>query len=1524
MRKLINPMKSILSALCILFSIQASAVNYFWVGGTGNWSDYANHWAVTSGGSIFHTTIPTLYDNVIFDASSFTADSQVVTLDGTFIYCNNMDWSNVQHAVELQANGGLSSIYPLNVFGSLILSPNLYEFNGAIKFSGITPGAIINTAGVAIDDFVLFDGSGSWDLVSDLECEYVTFTSGSFNSNNHTIRAYNIIANSASNPVVNMGSSELHCLILQIHNNLNFDGSNCKVYFDFPSTYVSTLICINHTFRNIYFEGIENLIQGSVIADSIFFYGEGTINPMTYPAGNTLNCNYIYFGDKASLRTSPILTSNIGHAVIKNRYGSMGLFTFDTLELDNSGYAFGIFDTIVINDTMIVSGSCSAYIDIVGGNYNPGNMGYISKSSGIVELNYVRMENIQAIGGATFIANNSFDLGSNSGWQFNMPSSRDLYWVNGMGNWSDASHWALTSGGSGGNCPPSQADNVFFDILSFNNISDSVTIDQQNVYSNNFTLQAPLFAPVFYRWFNGVNNQIFVYGNLLLQTDAVALPEFILSSDNLGNIIQTGPVEPNLKFKGAGEWSMIDDIICKSIYIYAGTFNSNNFNITSDIIYAGPGYPDPKPDVLLGTSTIHTRYFYTSYIDTHLVSQNANIVFDTTFSAISWGYMNVNSQTFNSVHFLSKGIAKGTFGCNELIFEQNDSILSGIVTVQNLVIHDDSFIEANINADSIIQATPGKLFEFGLWGTINIGSAFLVGGISCDQLTTLTAKGSAVLNKSSGSVDLDFLFLENILTGGGATFNATNTIDAGGNVGWNISSPTQLNLFWVGGSGNWSDQAHWALSSGGTGGNCVPNIHDNVFFDDNSFIPTGTEIVVVDLAEVACADFNYSVTYINKNFNIYANEIFNIYGSLNLNNKTSFTNPSSYRNDFYLLSDSATSTLKTSDTYLNNLYVSGSGTYTLADSLNCYALFLEDGNFITDGNALNCRGLTMNTDSAGIDFGSSILYCNALDCRLAGSGFISQGLSILYNTNVGNTSLRSNNQVFQAITADMFHCYGGISCTYGNFTEFTYSPSDTSQHLYIKSGTFSGTTTFDKGTNPLLPLVVTFDTLILDNAGDLVRVRDGMTLRINDTLIVNNSPGFPTELKCYRPLPNSGDHFYIEKPSGVLCMDNMIMEGVHTSGNGIYFAGANSVSLANNQGWTFVSCNPNNSDVWPGDANYELIVDNFDVLHVGLAYNSGGPVRNGASNSWVGQPAADWPFQFANGANLKNADCDGNGTVDNQDTTAISQNYGMSHPPRLSSPLLSSLPPVQLYVLANPDTVAEGDTVQIEVYLGTSAVPIDSIYGIAFSLLFDTAMVDTSYIMPFDYSGSWMGVQGVDLLNFEKQFLGQGRVDIALTRTDHLNVSGDGIILTTGVVVVDNIGARLNVAPPFVTLPISIVNPRALTASEYYLAVNAQDGGVEIDTTGFVSLPDDLNDASSILLYPNPASGITRLYSSKAPINKVTMFNQFGNAVRTYPGGMHQVVLLLNELPASVYTLMIETDKGTIYKKLVVNEHQGR
>jgi hypothetical protein len=76
----------------------------YWVNGSGNWSDAANHWASSSNGAPGAGNLPTSSINVYFDSNSFTAANQIVTINATS-YCANMSWVGATNTPTLAFSG---------------------------------------------------------------------------------------------------------------------------------------------------------------------------------------------------------------------------------------------------------------------------------------------------------------------------------------------------------------------------------------------------------------------------------------------------------------------------------------------------------------------------------------------------------------------------------------------------------------------------------------------------------------------------------------------------------------------------------------------------------------------------------------------------------------------------------------------------------------------------------------------------------------------------------------------------------------------------------------------------------------------------------------------------------------------------------------------------------------------------------------------------------------------------------------------------------------------------------------------------------------------------------------------------------------------------------------------------------------------------------------------------------------------------------------------------------------------------
>lgn len=94
------------------------------------------------------------------------------------------------------------------------------------------------------------------------------------------------------------------------------------------------------------------------------------------------------------------------------------------------------------------------------------------------------------------------------------------------------------------------------------------------------------------------------------------------------------------------------------------------------------------------------------------------------------------------------------------------------------------------------------------------------------------------------------------------------------------SSAFAASRYWVGGSGNWSDNTnHWAASSGGSPGATIPTSSDDCLFDANSFSGAGQTVTLT--ADANCLNLDFTGTTNSPNIagsswslNVYGNATF--------------------------------------------------------------------------------------------------------------------------------------------------------------------------------------------------------------------------------------------------------------------------------------------------------------------------------------------------------------------------------------------------------------------------------------------------------------------------------------------------------------------------------------------------------------------------------------------------------------------------------------------------------------------------
>lgn len=123
-------------------------------------------------------------------------------------------------------------------------------------------------------------------------------------------------------------------------------------------------------------------------------------------------------------------------------------------------------------------------------------------------------------------------------------------------------------------------------------------------------------------------------------------------------------------------------------------------------------------------------------------------------------------------------------------------------------------------------------------GTTTTITNWNISGTAGNLVTITSSSGgtAATLSKASGAVYAYYVSLkDSAATGGASWYAAIGSTNVSGNSGWIFGAAK----YWVGGTGNWSTAARWALSTGGAGGFGITPA-DAAVFDSSSGGGTST------------------------------------------------------------------------------------------------------------------------------------------------------------------------------------------------------------------------------------------------------------------------------------------------------------------------------------------------------------------------------------------------------------------------------------------------------------------------------------------------------------------------------------------------------------------------------------------------------------------------------------------------------------------------------------------------------------
>jgi hypothetical protein len=327
-------------------------------------------------------------------------------------------------------------------------------------------------------------------------------------------------------------------------------------------------------------------------------------------------------------------------------------------------------------------------------------------------------------------------------------------------------------------------------------------------------------------------------------------------------------------------------------------------------------------------------------------------------------------------------------------------------------------------------------------------------------------------------------------------------------------------------------------------------------------------------------------------------------------------------------------------------------------------------------------------------------------------------------------------------------------------------------------------------------------------------------------------------------------------------------------------------------------------DVWPGDANSDGTADNLDVLELGLHYTQIGTPRASTSNIWQSYFANNWTGTISNGKNMNHSDCNGDGIVNDNDTLAIYNNYGLTH---TFKPIQTNTVTSQLRIIPNQESVANGTWGTASIYLGDATTNITNINGVAFTVDFDNSLIEANNIY-IEYQNSFLDAG--QNLRFRKLDFSNGKIYTATTHTITSNVSGNGLIAKLHYQVKSNLATdqvlNIGLSNVYQSNASGVITP--LTSGTATLMALGASVGLQ-----------DLN-GSYVSISPNPTNGALTIYS-KTGLQKIEVISITGQVLLSEVPTNVSHTLHLNNFANGVYYINVyHKDRIVKREKVVLNK----
>lgn len=323
--------------------------------------------------------------------------------------------------------------------------------------------------------------------------------------------------------------------------------------------------------------------------------------------------------------------------------------------------------------------------------------------------------------------------------------------------------------------------------------------------------------------------------------------------------------------------------------------------------------------------------------------------------------------------------------------------------------------------------------------------------------------------------------------------------------------------------------------------------------------------------------------------------------------------------------------------------------------------------------------------------------------------------------------------------------------------------------------------------------------------------------------------------------------------------------------------------------------------VYPGDADSSKTVDNNDLLPLGVHYGETGYSRDTILNTWAPHSSTPWlsPLMVS-GINRNHADCNGDGTVNDDDTLAVNINYGNTR----QRPILLTGGSSPVYFTTGASNYFSGDTVVINIWGGTQQNPLNDILGIAFSF-----PLDLSYIQPgtfnYDFNNGIFGSLSTALSI--GRLSSSGSSQLSVVKKDHSGVSTYGLIGTVSFVV-------SNGTPTTYNQPLSFSALYSIDPFGNAIPLATQDDTLHITTVVGLNQPEVLHPS----VFPDPAGNELNIVADNHVYETLMIYDIQGRLIkRINPGATAVLKIDLEGIVPGIYSGVLQSSTTTARIKFV-------